>query len=94
MAKQNADGAFVGSSLECGLDCLALIGIHAAVHGHQAVVARKPFGGQNRLQPILRGTVFGEDDDPIVRPLVVRAEVSFEPAGSIRRLCCRLGPWP
>ena len=58
MARRIRTGLISGRCLECGLDCLALVGIHAAVHHHQAVAAREALSGQDRLQPFLRGTVF------------------------------------
>ncbi len=91
--QQDAHGALVGSGLERRFDRFPLLRVHAAVHRHQPVAAREPFGRQDRLQPVLRGPVLGEDDDPLVRPLAAGADVVLEPVDQLARLCCRRGPW-
>ena len=72
--EQDADRADSGADLESGLDIFPVLRVHAAVHGQQPVAAREAVLGENFLQPVLRGPVLGEDDDPLVRPISCRGE--------------------
>ena len=47
--------------------------------------------GKIRLQPILRGAVFGEDDDSIVQPFAVGPDIVSDPIDQIRGLAIALG---
>ena len=77
--EQDAHRADFGSRLEGGFDILPLLQVHAAVHGQQPVVAGEALLGEDFLEPVLRGPVFGEEDDPLVAPFLVGANVRVEP---------------
>ena len=91
MASRMRTGLCSGSVWNAALIRSRSFGVHAAVHRQQAVVAREPLGGQDRLEPVLRGPVLGEDDDPVVRPLAAGPDVLVEPVDQLLGLGVELG---
>ncbi len=77
--KQDAHRADFGSRLESSFDIFPLLHVHAAVHGQQPVVIGEALLGEDFLEPVLRGPVLGEDDDPLVAPFLAGANVRVEP---------------
>ena len=58
-----------GCAWNSRLDALAGVRVHAAVQQRKALAA-KPAGGEEVRQPVLGVAVLGEDDDPLVGPLL------------------------
>ena len=67
--QQDAHRALVGAGLESRLDLFALFIIHPTVKRQKPLALGQAFGGQQGLQPVLRGAILGKDDHPLVRPL-------------------------
>jgi hypothetical protein len=79
-----------GCGLERGLHRLALVGGDAAVEGREgAAVLGEALGGEQALQPVLRGAVLGEEDHALVVPLAARAQRRVEPVDELPRPWCR-----
>ena len=92
MASRMRTAASFGVGLEGGLDALAVFQRHAAVDGEEAVLAGEPLRGQQVVQPLLRGAVFGENDDAAVGPFAVGLQSVLQPLDQRVAPCCRRVP--
>lgn len=81
--QEDAYSTLAGVGLKSGFDSFPFLGIHAAENSQEAVAAREAFRRQNALQPVLRGPIFGEDDDSVVGPLAPRPNVLLKPADQL-----------
>ena len=87
--EQDAHVRLVRAGLEGGLDPLAILRLHPAVHGQQAVGAPEPLGREQLHQPLLGVAVLGEDDDALLGPGSARHDRPLQPADQLRRLAVR-----
>ncbi len=93
-SQQDADGALLRVGLERRLNALPVVLVHAAVHRLEPFAAREALGGELGLQPVLRGTVLGEDDYSLIGPLTVWKEMLSQPTDQPLRLGVKLAGRP
>jgi len=92
--EQDAHRADLRSRLESGFDLFPLPEVHATYIVSVRSPPVSPCWGENFLEPVLRGPVFGEQDDPLVAPFLAGSNVRVEPFDQALRLGVRADPRP
>ncbi len=82
--QQDADLGVPGVGLEGGLHLLTLVLIHATMENGESITVASC--GQDLVEPLVGGTVFGEEDDSPIVPFAIRLEVFFDPVDDGARL--------
>ena len=74
VASRMRTGDSAGSAWNAALMASRSFGSMPPIEQREALAA-EAVAGEDLVQPLLRGAVLGEEDDPLVRPLALRLQV-------------------